>query len=102
MTSVQAIYEGPEGLYGLEVRGHAEGKPTVCSAVSGLVYALAGWLENHPECATLKRELKPGKAWLLFRGGSEARAAMDTAVIGLAQIAEAEPEEVSVEVKKAF
>lgn len=85
MTDVTATYR--KDRYTLAIHGHAEGSPKSCNAVSAIIYALAGWLDNRPE---LRDELRLGKGDVLiaFHGGKDARAAMDMAVIGLGQIAE--------------
>ena len=44
MTTGYAELEGGRCLLVLD--GHATGSPSVCAAISGLVYALAGYLTN--------------------------------------------------------
>lgn len=50
---ITARYTTEDGKYTLTVEGHAgydePGKDIVCAGVSALVYALLGWLEDHPE-----------------------------------------------------
>lgn len=80
------VYAEKDGdLFTLAVRGHATGSEEVCAGVSAIVYALAGWAENYAE-ADVRTELESGDALVTFRGGSEAEAAFDMAVIGLQQI----------------
>lgn len=69
----------------LVCKGHATGSEDVCAGVSAIVYALAGWAENYAE-SDVKTEFESGDALVTFRGGSEAEAAFDMAVIGLKQI----------------
>ena len=44
MTKVRAMRRGDH--YAVHARGHATGSPQVCAAISGLLYALAGYARN--------------------------------------------------------
>lgn len=83
MVKVYAEKDGDR--YTLECKGHATGSEAVCAGVSAIVYALAGWAEQYAE-REVKVELDSGEGLVTFRGGSEAEAAFDMAVIGLRQI----------------
>lgn len=80
------VYAEKDGrLFMLSSKGHATGSEEVCAGVSAIIYALAGWAENFAT-EDVKIELESGDALIVFRGGTEAEAAFDMAVIGLKQI----------------
>lgn len=83
-----------EGMaYFLEAKGHATGSEKVCSGVSAILYALAGWIINNDDKLLYHRErLTSGDAYIEFWGGTEAQTAYDMAVIGLRQIEKKYPE----------
>ena len=88
-----------KGGYLLRADGHATGKPNVCAAISGIVYALAGYLENAEGHARARvTEFTPGRgyAYLYCRGDMCAEAAYRMAAIGLLQIAEKYPRHLDV------
>ena len=101
MVTVLAYSRGNEKE--LIVKGHATGSTEICAAVSGIVYALAGWMQNNEEHLKHKPEpyidLREGDASIYFRGDQCAAAAFDVAYIGLAQIAQTHPEFVTIETK---
>lgn len=88
MTKVTARYGAS---YSLVSSGHA-GTSESCTAVSAIVQALAGWVHNH----TGTFHLKKGEAMIAFPEQDGARAVMDLTVIGLLQIQQAAPGDVSV------
>lgn len=92
MTNVTARYGAS---YTLTSIGHA-GTSESCTAVSAIVQALAGWVHNH----TGTIHLEKGKAIIAFPEQDGAAAVMDMAVIGLLQIQQAAPEDVSVIVEQ--
>lgn len=100
MTQVYAERNGDH--YELFAHGHATGKPEVCAAISSIVYALAGYIGNATDGSTLAYDdrLKSGSTHIHFRGGEGAKGAFEMAVIGLAQIAKAYPEQVQVEYRE--
>ena len=100
MTTV--YYEAQGGRCLLSVRGHATGSPAVCAAVSGLVYALAGYLVNCEGVLLYNKVLDSGQALLHFQGDQGAQAAFRVTLIGLAQIAKAHPEQVELTGEKNF
>lgn len=95
MTKV--YYEAEGGRYLLSVKDHATGSPVVCAAVSGLCYALAGYLANAEDVTVYNRRMKPGDVLLHFRGDQQAQGAFEAVVIGLLQLEKKYPELVRVE-----
>lgn len=98
MTKVYAERDGERCI--LSAQGHATGSVEACAAVSGILYALAGYLTNalrerYVEFYTWKME--SGDVQLDFNGDKSTAAAFEMAVIGLSQIAQAHPEQVRVE-----
>ena len=86
-----------DNIYRIEATGHATGSEKVCSGVSAILYALAGWLINNDEHVTYaKRKLKSGDAFIEFSGDEKAKAVYDMAVIGLLQIEQSYPEYVNI------
>ncbi len=81
--------------------GHAEGSAQVCAAVSGLMYALAGYLLNAKRRGLARVEelrLDSGDARLEWLGKPRTEAAFDMAAVGLEQLAKGNPQCVRVEV----
>lgn len=101
MTKV--IAEIGDQYCALAAKGHATGSETVCAAVSALVYALAGFLENAAEDGTIQwidRKLESGDA-VLSVGHNESEAIVcvyQMAVVGLLQIERLHPDLVEVSV----
>ena len=85
------------GRYYIRAEGHATGSPTVCAAVSGIIYALAGYLSNNSEAVVSEVKINDAYAEIEFFGSDEAEAVYLMTVIGLMQIAEAHPEYIEVE-----
>ena len=86
------------GYCRLYVTGHAEynpGEDVVCAGVSALVGALIAFAEGNRECRHLRWSAEPGEVFLACRGGLGK--AFDAVLLGLARIAQAYPEHVSVE-----
>lgn len=73
------------------VKGHATGSERVCAAVSGIVYALAGYLANDPAVEMEELRLDDGDVLMSWTGGEKDLAALQMACIGLMQIEKAEP-----------
>lgn len=97
MTSVYAERDG--NRYTIAAQGHATGSPEVCAAISGILYALAGYVRNADDGSTLAyyERLESGIVDLSFRGGPGAEGAFDMAVIGLKQIEAQYPDFLRVE-----
>jgi len=100
MTRVYAERDG--NRYSIFANGHATGSPEVCAAVSGILYALAGYVRNASDGSTLAydEKLESGNVRLHFRGGAGAGGAFDMAVIGLKQIAAQYPDFLRVEYRE--
>lgn len=90
------------GYYSIELFGHATGSDKVCAAVSGLVYALAGYLDNDTDVRWKNVDLSPGLASFDWEGGAESEGAWRMAIIGLAQLEKAEPERIKVHIPENF
>ncbi|MBQ8004490.1 MAG: ribosomal-processing cysteine protease Prp [Oscillospiraceae bacterium] len=116
MTKLKFFAEN--GRFRIVAEGHATGSPAVCAAISGIMYALAGYLNNvkntdtssvtygdtfpsrgriRGESDDVRLELREGYAEIEFSGGEDAKAVYLMAVIGLLQIAKAEPDYVEIE-----
>ena len=92
MTRVYCEKEGDR--YTVTAQGHATGSPEVCAAVSGILYALAGYVENNINFARWRME--SGDVDIAFLGDGRAEAVYNMAVIGLLQIEKSHPEYISV------
>ena len=94
---IEASFARSDGRLLLDVIGHAgyssSGDDVVCAAVSGIVYALAGYLVNECKGAVIGA-LRPGLASLECGGDGEA--AMRMAYVGLLQLSLTYPAFVSV------
>lgn len=89
MTKVQVRKDGHRCV--LSAQGHATGSVEVCAAVSGILYALAGYLVNH-DIKISQQRMEEADVLLDFSGDECAAAAFEVAVIGLAQIGQRHPE----------
>lgn len=101
MTWVYA--EMAEGRCYLSARGHATGSEQGCAFISGILYALAGYLTNAEAegRARLSRlKLEPGDVAIRAEGDERTEAAFDMALIGLRQLEKEHPELVKVEVSE--
>lgn len=97
MTKI-SFYED-DGHFKVKALGHASGSPSVCAAISGIMYALAGYLQNS-ECDIQSMKLNAADAEIKFSGGESASAVYLMTVIGLMQIAKAHPEYAEIEEQK--
>lgn len=96
MTTV-TIRRAP-GRCRLTAAGHATGNPAVCAAVSGLVYALAGYLKNLERAGAVtlgELRLEPGDA-VVEASGDTAGHPFGMAAVGLMQIAAEYPRQVKI------
>lgn len=85
----------------LVLDGHATGSPAVCAAVSGLVYALAGYLTNAERDGRAEgyaMELEPGRVRIHASGDDRCVGACEAVILGLCQLAESEPEYLTMEI----
>lgn len=94
---IEAEFSRGDGGFSLSVSGHAGysacGGDIVCAAVSGIVYALAGYLVNECKGAVIGT-LRPGCA--AIECGFDGENAMRMAYIGLLQLALTYPDHVRV------
>lgn len=100
MTEIYAERDG--NRFTINAQGHATGSPEVCAAISGILYALAGYVHNASDGSTISYDerLKSGFVYLDFHGGPGAAGAFDMAVIGLKQIEARYPEFLRVEYRE--
>ncbi|MEG1564650.1 MAG: ribosomal-processing cysteine protease Prp [Bacteroides sp.] len=86
----------------LTLEGHATGSETVCAAISAIVYALEGYLENAGAhiYAILENETASGNVHLHYLGDESVTAAWEMAYIGLAQIQLQYPDLLSVRLQE--
>lgn len=88
MTEVWYYQKGDR--FRIRFEGHATGSDEVCAAVSSLVYAMAGYLENQAgRNTTVQRmELAEGQAEILFTTrDKQVKGAWEMMVFGLRQLA---------------
>lgn len=98
MTRIYAEMDGPRCT--LSAQGHATGSVEACAAISGILYALAGYVTNAKQERYIEFYtwmVESGKVLLDFNGDEGTTAAFEMAVIGLLQIAKAHPEQVCME-----
>lgn len=99
MTKVYARKHGDSYL--VQAKGHATGSVEVCAAVSGILYALAGFLQNRQDAVRdVHVKLESADAEIRFCGGDGADAVFMQTVIGLAQLEAARSEYISVDFKE--
>lgn len=88
-----------EGCHVLSMRGHAgyadKGGDIVCAGVSAITYALLGWLANH-DPGQFYRVVEPGETMIIVQEGRDIDTAFSVALIGLAQIAQKYPDNVTM------
>ena len=99
MTTIQARRSSGGFRCTIRASGHATGSEKACAAVSAILYALAGYLKNVGDgrsVPVVEIRLESGDAVIDFWADEEAKGAFEMAVIGLAQVAKAEPERVRV------
>ncbi len=94
---INADFARCEDRLSLEIKGHADyakdGSDIVCAAVSGIFYALLGYVKN--ECVSLNiKRLSSGDS--LIECSLDAEAAMKLAYIGFLQIGISYPGTVNV------
>lgn len=98
MTQIYAERDGRRCI--LSARGHATGSVEACAAISGILYALAGYMANAAQERYVEFytwEVESGEVTMDFNGDEGTDAAFEMAVIGLLQVAKAHPEQVCVE-----
>lgn len=98
MTKVFAKEHG--GHFYISATGHATGSVEVCAAISGLLYALCGYLQNSENVSDVSFKLCDADASVSFYGEAEARAVYEMTLIGLLQIEQTNKEYISVVVEE--
>lgn len=83
--------------FSVRCKGHATGAPDVCSAISCLLYAAAGWLHNTQDAELVYEKLDSGDAYFRWHGG---KWLYDLLEIGFLQLQKARPDVISVKIKK--
>lgn len=82
------------------VRGHATGSEKVCAAVSGILYALAGYLQNAKGVTIDQMRMDDAYVCIKWTGGKRDLAALQMACIGLMQIEKAEGDFLKTEISE--
>ena len=98
MTQIYAERSGNRCI--LSAQGHATGSVEVCAAVSGILYALAGYLTNavtERYIEFYENRMEEADVLFDFNGDEQTAAAFEMAVIGLLQIVQQYPEFLKVE-----
>lgn len=99
MTSGKLVVNG--GRCRLDLEDHATGSEIVCAGISGIVWALEGWLalegEEHAEIV-IDDEVRDGNVHLDVVGDDALCTAFEVAGVGLARISQAYPEYLNFEI----
>lgn len=101
MTRVYVEMAG--GRYALTAKGHAAGSEQGCAFISGILYALAGYLVNAEADGYARVDsvrLNPGDVNIQAQGGMHVGTAFKMAVIGLRQLEKQHPELVRIEISE--
>lgn len=101
MTKVYMERDGDRRL--LVARGHAEGSVEACNYITGVLYALAGYVKNAEAAGfaeVFKMETLPGNVTVHCRGDERVNAAFDMAMIGLMQLERTMPDMICVEMNE--
>ena len=103
MTEITAEFDRQTGHCRIAAKGHATGSDKVCAAISGLLFALAGYAENRrltPGVQVWTMRLEKGDAVIDYTGDQEAVGAFLAVAVGLLQIARDNPVEACMRVKE--
>lgn len=82
------------------VTDHATGSDKVCAAISGILYALAGYLRNAKGVDIHNLRMEDGYVSIGWTGGKKDLAALQMTCIGLMQIEKAHPELIKTEISE--
>lgn len=82
------------------VTGHATGSDKVCAAVSGILYALGGYLTNAKGVDIQTMRMEDAHVCFKWTGGKKDLAAFQMACIGLMQIEKAHPDFIKTEISE--
>ncbi len=97
MTNVYIEKDGDRYL--LSAKGHATGSVEACNYITGVLYALAGYVKNAEAIGfaeIYKLDMEPGGVTVHCRGDERINAAFDMAKVGLMQLERAMPEMIQV------
>ncbi len=100
MTRVYIEKDGARYL--LSAKGHATGSVEACNYITGVLYALAGYVKNAETLGfaeIYKLEISPGDVTVHCCGDECINAAFDMATIGLLQLERAMPDMICVETR---
>ena len=100
---IKATYRREDTAHLLMLRGHADyakhGEDIVCAGASSVVYALLGWLENHPEdLEYMGADVHEGDVKIACEGGEKTAAVFEMTAIGLLQLADSFPDHVDINI----
>lgn len=100
---IRAKYRTDGEGHSLVMNGHAgyaqSGDDIVCAGASSIVFALLGWLENHPEeYDFLNTDVHSGDVLVACEGGERTAVAFEMAAIGLLQLADKYPDHVAIDI----
>lgn len=92
-----------ENGHELQIRGHANynaGADIVCAGVSAIAYTLLGYLENHQEEIDEIEgpAASAGDLYVACTGGETIANGFEMAAIGLAQMAQKYPDNISIHI----
>lgn len=99
MTEVYG--EVDHGRYKVQMDGHADGDPIVCSAISGIAYALLGYLMNATEdglAIPYKRDISSGHVDIVYEIDEDISPVFHMFMIGLMQIEKKYPDLIHCEI----
>lgn len=100
---IKALYRKEDAAHLLMLHGHANyarhGEDIVCAGASSIVYALLGWLENHPEdLESVDADVHEGDVKIACEGGEKTAAVFEMTAIGLLQLADSYPGHVEIQI----
>ena len=90
-----------QGKYIVQMDGHADGDPIVCSAISGITYALLGYLINATEdglAIPYKNDVAPGHVDIMYGIDDDIIPVFHMFMIGLMQIEKKYPDLIRCEI----
>lgn len=102
MTKVYIEADGNRRI--LSAKGHATGSVECCAAISGILYALAGYLSNvefQERIEWHSRHIKDGDVYFDVYVGEKADVAFEVAACGLLQIQKTYPQFIQVEIRES-
>lgn len=94
MTQIYAEKNGNQ--YKIFAKGHT-GDIETCNYITGILYALAGYIQNNKEIQIGQMRMEKGNVSIAFWGDNAAEAAFDMAIIGLLQLENSYPDSVQID-----